>query len=393
MKQSGSLVTAYYMVLFSVATLVGLGVVMTISAHTITALSAQSDPYRQGLSQSVHALVGLGIGLAFVYMRGRLWLVAAWLCFLATVGLQVLVLAKGITSGGNTAWLRIGPVVFQPSEFIKFALALWLGSVLANKGQTLRSWVDLAFPALLGLGVAVGSVAAGSDAGTAAVIGLLGLGAFLVAGVPWSKFTTIVIMMTVGAWMLVMVSDQRRARFAMVLNPEVVPDPLGDGWQTNLAQWSLAEGGLLGQGLGASRSKWYLSQAESDFIFAIIGEELGWLGAITVLILFAILGFGLLQLVRLHPDRFAQITIGAIACWILGQALINIGMVIHVLPVIGVPLPFVSMGGSALISCLAAIGVVVGLMRSNDQTAAVVAPRSRRVLQAAAVVGAKEVAV
>jgi len=390
MKQSRSLVTAYYMILFSVATLVGLGVVMTISAGTITALNAQANPYRQGLLQGVFALVGLVVGLAFVHMRGKLWLWAAWLGFATTLALQALVLLNGVTLGGNTAWLQIGPLTIQPSEFIKFSLALWLGSVLAHKGQALRSWSELTVPALIGIVLAVGMVAAGDDAGTAAVIGVLALGALVVAGVPWSKLTSVLIVMGLLAAAVVMSSDHRRNRFASVLSSGAGQDPLGDGWQTSLAKWSLAEGGLFGQGLGASRSKWYLSQAESDFIFAIIGEELGWLGAITILILFAILGFGLLQVVRLHPDRFAQITIGAIACWILGQALINVGMVIQVLPVIGVPLPFVSSGGSALVSCLAAIGVVVGLMRSNPKVAAAVAPRSRRVLRTAGVVDAKK---
>jgi len=389
MSQSRSLVTAYYMVLFSVAVLVGLGIVMTISATTIEALSAEINPYLQGLSQGGFALLGLVIGLAFVHLPNRWWIWVAWLSLLVTFVLQVLVLLQGQSRGGNTAWLHIGVWTIQPAEFIKFALALWLGSVLALKSGALKSWGELIFPALIGACLAVGLVVLGDDAGTAAVIGLLALGALVMAGVPWSKLVTVLVIMAGLAAAVVLSSEQRRARFEMAFNSDLEVDRLGPGWQTSLATYSLAEGGLLGRGLGASRSKWYLSQAESDFIFAIIGEELGLVGALVVLVLFGVLGIGLLQIVRLHPDRFAQITIGAIACWLMGQALINIGMVIRVLPVIGVPLPFVSAGGSALVSCLAAIGVVVGLMRANPQVARAVAPRSRRVLRAAGVVPAK----
>ena len=244
MNQSRSLVTAYYMILFSVATLVGLGVVMTVSAGTISALTAQASPYKQGLSQGGYALVGLVVGLAFVFIRGRLWLWAAWLSFAVTVGLQVLVLFMGETHGGNKAWLRIGPVVFQPSEFLKFALALWLGSVLAHKSEVLRSWGELTYPALLGAGLATGLVLAGSDAGTAAVIGLLALGALVVAGVPWSKLVTIVGAMGVAAAVVVMTSEQRLSRFTAVLNPGASQGHLHENWQTSLAKWSLAEGWL-----------------------------------------------------------------------------------------------------------------------------------------------------
>jgi cell division protein FtsW len=169
-------------------------------------------------------------------------------------------------------------------------------------------------------------------------------------------------------------------------NPEACEELADQCWQIRQAEYSLASGGWFGAGLGASRGKWaYLSQAESDFIFAIIGEELGLVGTLTVLVLFGLLGFGLFQVVRLHPDRSVQIAVGTIGCWIEGQALINIGMVIKLLPVIGVPLPFVSAGGSALIACLAAIGVVFGLMRTDPEVKNALRVRSRRARRVAAV--------
>ena len=137
-------------------------------------------------------------------------------------------------------------------------------------------------------------------------------------------------------------------------------------WQVAQAGYALAEGGVFGQGVGASRAKWgWLSAADTDFIFAVLGAETGLIGCLVVIVLFAILGFGLFQVVRLHPNRICQVTTAAVGCWLLGQAIVNIGMVLGITPVIGVPLQFVSMGGSALVASLGAIGAVFGTMRAD----------------------------
>ncbi|MCL2802722.1 MAG: FtsW/RodA/SpoVE family cell cycle protein [Micrococcales bacterium] len=387
MENRRALITAYYMILFSVAALVGLGLVMTVSAQTVTALANDMSPYLQGLYQAVYAAIGVGAGLAFAHLPPPWLRRVGWAAMIVTLVLLGLVLLIGEMRGGNQNWLTIGGRTVQPAEFVKLALALWLGSVLAMKAPTLGSWVDLIVPVLVVVALTLGLVLAGGDAGTAAVIGILVLGALILAGVPWSKLATVILVMGSLAVPVVMLSSHRRARFATMLDPGACTEAerLGQCWQVSQAKYSLAQGGLLGQGLGASRAKWYLSQAESDFVFAIIGEELGWLGAVTVLVLFGLLGVGLFRVVRLHPDRFAQITIGTVGCWIMGQALVNVGMVVQVLPVIGVPLPFVSVGGSSLVSCLAAIGVVVGLMRGNREVAHAIAPKSRRALATAGV--------
>jgi cell division protein FtsW len=221
----------------------------------------------------------------------------------------------------------------------------------------------------------------------------MALGGLVLAGVPWTKVATLLAVAGLGAWLVVATSPKRRERLSLAFDPDSCRDSSDACYQILQARYSMASGGWFGSGLGASRAKWaYLSQADSDFIYAIIGEETGLLGALAVLVMFGVLGFGLFQVVRLHPDRSVQIAVGTIACWIEGQTIVNVGMVIKILPVFGVPLPFVSSGGSALVACLAAIGVVFGLMRTDPEVKAALAWRSRRSRRAAAVVHSTGVA-
>jgi cell division protein FtsW len=361
-----SLVMAYYLILFSVFLLVGIGLAMVISSHSVAAIASGVSPWSKAIEQI--EFIAVGVVFAFVASRvsRKIWQSVAWIAFAATATLQgVVVLGAGLTAGGNTNWLAIGDRVFQPSEFLKYGLAVWLGSVLAVKARRLDQWKQLAMPALIGVGLAGGLVAAGHDAGTASIIGLMALGALVIAGVSWPKLAVVAGFLVVAGLTQVLTDPGRMDRVRAVFAPDSCAQ-FSECWQVEQASYALAEGGWLGQGLGESRVKWgWLSQADSDFIFAIIGAELGLVGCLVVLLLFGLLAVGLFQVVRLHPDRTCQITAGAIGCWLLGQAIVNIGMVIRVLPVIGVPLPFVSAGGSALIASLAAIGTVIGFMRTD----------------------------
>ncbi|MDR0432142.1 MAG: putative lipid II flippase FtsW [Bifidobacteriaceae bacterium] len=361
-----SLVTAYYMIIFATALLVALGFVMVVSSHTVDALSAGDSPWAKAREQL--AFIGLGLAAGFALSRVPIpkwekpW---AWVVFAATLAFQAAVLLIGESRGGNTNWLVIGNYTVQPSEFLKYGLAVWLASVLVAKARMVNDWFHLAVPALLGVALAGGLVVLGHDAGTASVIGLMAVGTLVVAGVPWHKIGLVTLGLGLAAFIEVMGDEQRRSRLRVLFDSSAC-EKYAECWQVDQASYALAEGGVFGQGLGASRVKWeWLSQADSDFIFAVIGAELGLMGCCVVLLLFGVLAIGLLQVVRLHPRRFAQVTVGAISCWLIGQAIVNIGMVIRVLPVIGVPLPFVSAGGSALIAGLAAIGTVIGLMRTD----------------------------
>ncbi|MDR2114052.1 MAG: putative lipid II flippase FtsW [Bifidobacteriaceae bacterium] len=388
-----ALVGAYYMVLIPVVVLTVFGLVMSMSAHTVVALNQGENPYRAGIVQGSYALLGLIGGAILAHTHRLLGRVVAWSALLATLILQALVVFTplGACKYGNCNWLPITETItLQPSEFIKFGLALWLGSVLAMKRDALTNWSDLAVPGLIGIALALGMVMAGSDAGTALVLGVMSMGALVLAGVPWSKLLVLVGAGGFAAYLAVVASPGRRERLKMAFDPNSCTDASDACYQIVQARYSLASGSWFGSGLGASRAKWaYLSQADSDFIYAIVGEETGLVGALAVLCLFGVLGFGLFQIVRLHPNRSVQIAVGTIACWIEGQALINIGMVIKLLPVIGVPLPFVSSGGSALISCLGAIGVVFGLMRTDPEVKVALSWRSRRSRRVGTVLEAK----
>ena len=235
----------------------------------------------------------------------------------------------------------------------------------------------------------LGLVIAGWDMGTAVVLVFLVAGALWVAGVPLWWFAAGGLTGVAGVAALVVMSPSRVTRIMSFMGATEA-DPTGVDLQPLHGMWALGTGGLTGVGLGASREKWaWLPQAQNDFIFAIVGEELGLLGTLLVLLLFGVLAYGLLRMVRRHPDPFVKITTAAITCWIIGQALINIGVVIGVLPVIGLPLPLVSAGGSAMISTLIALGIMLSFARSEPGARAALSVSSSSVRRSLAVVGGR----
>jgi len=372
------------MVIVSTGLLLGIGLLMTVSSHVVTALSGPEpeSPYQQGLWQGIYIIIGL-VGAWLISrwpMRG--WQVMACGVLLVACVAQAIVPIKGRNIGENTNWLVFGSVgghviSVQPAEFLKLGLALFLGIVLANKAAVLDRWKELIVPALLGVVLTMGLVLMGRDVGTAAIVGLASMGTLIAAGVPWSKLFAIGVAVAGAGVAVSLLYPRALERWSTLLNPEAASAAEG-AWQIQQASYALAQGSVLGTGLGTSREKWgFLSQADSDFIFAVIGEEFGLVGSVLVLLLFTVLAIGLFQIVRLHPNRVAQVTTAAIACWLCGQAFVNIAMVVRLLPVIGVPLPFVSAGGSALVASVAAIGVVVGLMRSDAQVGPALRARPR----------------
>ncbi|MDR0504665.1 MAG: FtsW/RodA/SpoVE family cell cycle protein [Bifidobacteriaceae bacterium] len=374
--RSGALVTAYYLVIIAAGLLTMIGTVMVASSYVFYGLT-DPDLYSPGMKNLIQVGFVLGgVGLAWLFSRmigwfkPNRWAVMVYLLLAACCAAQVVAASKGDCKGGNCNWLSIsGKIGVQPSEFLKLAMALWLGVVLAAKARQLASWKELMIPGLLGIGLVVGAVLLGSDTGTAAVLGLEALGALIIAGVPWRRILVVASGMMTAGVLAVLAKKTLRDRIAVLFNIDVGDDK-GEGvrWQVDQALYSLADGHLTGSGLGNSHEKWgYLTQSDSDFIFAVIGDEFGLLGTLIVLLLVALLAFGLFQLVRLHPTRHAQVAIGAIGCWLVGQALINMAMVLKLLPVIGVPLPFVSSGGSALVAGWLALGAIAGLIRQDEQ--------------------------
>jgi cell division protein FtsW len=282
----------------------------------------------------------------------------------------------GVTVYGNRNWIALAGQRLQPSEAAKIALIVWAATVLCRKRASLTTWSHVMVPVVLPVGVVVvGLVLAGRDLGTGLVL-LLVLAALLFsAGAPARIFLGAAAVMTALALVLAVTSANRMARIDAWLKGSC-SDQLGTCFQSIHGKYALADGGWWGVGLGASREKWsWLPEAHNDFIFAIIGEELGLVGALVVLALFAVLAWACYRLVVRSDDAFVRIATAGVMAWVIGQALINIGAVIGMLPVIGVPLPLVSSGGTALLTTMFALGMLLSFARQEPGCRAALADR------------------
>ena len=346
--------------------LVGFGVVMVLSSSSVEEFAAGRGMSTRFLRQAVFAIVGVPLMLIIARMPLRLLLGrAAWLVLAVAVILQLLVLTPlGYEIQGNRAWLDLGVVSVQPAEFAKLALCLVLGYIVARKGERIRDWKQVILPVGLPAGLVLALAVLGKDLGTVMVLGMLVLGALWFGGLPKRHLLVVLVVAAAGAVAGVLTSANRLARIGAFLANDC--DYEGLCWQTQHGYFALARGGLLGVGLGNSTAKWsWLPEADNDFIFAIIGEEFGLIGGLAVIALFAALAVVFVRIWRATDDPAARTAIGGVFSWIMFQSLVNIGVVLGLLPVLGVPLPFVSSGGSALVTTLAAIGVVLAIARGN----------------------------
>jgi cell division protein FtsW len=359
--------TTYYLILGATSTLVVFGLIMVFSASSVEALLADEASYSVFLRQLLFAALG-AVAAGFASRLDVQW----WkrLAF-PTTAVSVLLLAAVIPFGrsvnGNRNWLAIGPVQFQPAEFAKVGLVLVGAVIFANKSARITSLLHVALPYLAPISlVVIALILAGHDLGTALVVLVIVASVLLVAGAPKRVFALGGVVAAVGVALMVTGSSNRTSRISNWLNPICQADP--DGWcgQSVHGLYALADGGWWGVGLGASKEKWaWLSEAHNDFIFAIVGEELGLPGTLMILLLFGILAWACFRLVSRTQDRFVRIAGFGIMAWLLGQAIINIGAVIGLLPVIGVPLPLVSAGGSSLVTTLVALGILLSFARNE----------------------------
>ncbi len=385
--QWNSAVATYYVAAGATALLVALGLVMVLSSSAIDSIAESGSPYVVFFRQAQFAL----LGVVAMFFTSRFSVAAlkrfAWPALVAAICLQMLVFTPlGRAEGGNRNWVYVAGTAFQPSEVVKLGLALWLGAVLARKRPLLQEWRHAVIPALPVAGVAVGVVLLGHDLGTAMIMILLVAGAMFVAGVPMRVFGVAGLFAAGGVALLVLLGNNRVGRILSWVSADC--DLQAACYQPLHGMWALGSGGVFGMGLGASREKWnYLPAAHNDFIFAIIGEELGLVGTMLVLVLFGLLAAAFLRLVSRHPDPFVKITTAAIGSWIIGQALINIAVVIGLAPVVGIPLPLVSAGGSALIVTMAAMGVVIAFARTEPGAAEALAARPGVLRRSLAVLG------
>jgi len=354
---------SYYLVLGSTVALVVIGLVMVLSSSSVESLR-ESDMHSSYVVFAKQALfAGIGLPLAWIASRlpERTWKRLSWPFFAGAVGVLMLVPFIGVSVGGNRNWIAVAGFTVQPSEAAKLALLVWAAAVLSAKQPLLQSVPHALVPVVPGAAVVLLLVLAGSDLGTALVLMAILFGVLFVAGAPLRAFALVTGAGVVLTGVLVAVSPNRLSRISDWGGSS---NYLGYGWQAAHGAYALATGGWWGLGLGASKEKWFwLPEAHNDFIFAIIGEELGLPGTLAVLALFALLAIGLLRLVLVSDDLFVKIATGGVLLWVIGQAVVNIGAVIGMLPVIGLPLPLVSSGGSALVMTMVALGMVIGFAR------------------------------
>ncbi|HEY6793404.1 MAG TPA: putative lipid II flippase FtsW [Kineosporiaceae bacterium] len=358
---------AYYLVLGSTVALVVIGLVMVLSSSSVESLRETKlhSSYTFFTKQALFA----GIGTPLAWIASRIpptgWRRLSWVLLAGATGLLAMVPFIGVEINGNQNWIVVAGVTVQPSELAKFALLVWAATVLSAKEPLLHSVPHTLVPVVPVAALLLLLVLVGNDLGTAMVLMAVVFGVLFVAGAPLRAFALTAGGGLVAVAMLVAVSPNRMSRISSWLTGTGTGnDYLSLGWQSAHGTFALATGGWWGVGLGASKEKWFwLPEAHNDFIFAIIGEELGLPGTLAVLGLFAMLAIGLTRLVQVTDDLFVKIATGGVLLWVVGQAVVNIGAVVGMLPVVGVPLPLVSSGGSALLTTMVALGMVFGFAR------------------------------
>ncbi len=361
----------YFLLLGNTLFLVIFGLVMVLSSSSVDSFLADMGFFGGLLRQGMFAVIGIPLMLVVSRLPLAFWRRVAWPSMLITCFLQFLVVATGLGrgTGGNTNWLNIFGIQFQPSEGIKVALVIWLGMILSQKQDKLDDWKHVFIPVFGVGGGAVLLVMIGGDLGTVMIMAGILFGALFFAGVKLRLLVVPLLVGVGGAIVLAVVSPNRMTRIMSFLNEgctELSGEISSSCWQPLHGTWALANGGVLGVGLGNSKAKWsWLPAADNDYIFAIIGEELGLIGCIVVLGMFILLAFAFLRIMRTATTVQAKVSTAAVMVWIIGQAFVNIGVVLGVFPVLGVPLPLISAGGTALLTTLVAIGIVLSFARGD----------------------------
>jgi cell division protein FtsW len=354
------------LLLFSVLALIVFGLVMIFSAGIMYAQTRFEGPYYFFQHQLVNGILpGL---VAFYFLQKinyRFWKkIAIPLFFLALI-LMVLVFIPGvgIKSYGASRWIQLGSNSFQPSEMMKLAIVIYLASWLASKGRrNIQDFFEGLLPFLAVLSLVGFLIIKQPDIGTLGVIVAITLAMFFSAGARLSHLTGLIAAGLAGLVVLIKMEPYRFNRFLIFMNPQT--DPKGIGYHINQALIAIGSGGLLGIGLGHSRQKFnYLPEPIGDSIFAIIGEELGFIGAVGLVSLFLLLAVRGYRISKRAPDDFGKFLGVGITSWIFFQALINIGAISGIIPLTGVPLPFISYGGTSLVFILAGTGILVNISK------------------------------
>jgi cell division protein FtsW len=340
-------------------TLTAIGVIAVADASAPAAVRDFSDKFYFAKQQLFSAAAGVLLLVVFTNIKYSLWSKVSTPLFFVSLGLLMLIFIPGVGSKvlGAKRWITLGGVSIQPSEFAKLALCLFMAKISEKPNNTISQFVPLILVA--------GLVMLQPDLGTTIVIGGIGMAQIFVSGIALTQFTGAIAMSIIAGFILIVASDYRKSRFLTFLKQ--TQDPLGKGYHMRQILYALGTGGLFGVGLGQSRQKYlFLPETATDSIFAIIAEETGFFGASLLLLLLFLLIIRGLYIAREAPDAFSKILAVGIVAWIGGQTILNIGSMVSIVPLTGIPLPLISYGGSSLISILMAIGILLNISKYGN---------------------------
>ncbi len=371
--------TSYYLLLGASTLLVTIGLMMVLSASSIDGYEKHGSSYFWFFRQVTWMALALPVAFLVSRLPHRVIRGFAWPGILVAIVLLALtrVPGLGVEVNGNTNWLAVGPIRIQPSELAKLAVILWCADLYARKEKLIGDWRHALIPMVPVTGLVTGLVVLQHDLGTALVLFAIVLGMLWVVGAPGRLFVVALTFVGVVALWLATTSQERLERLTNFADP--FKDFQGAGWQPAHGLFAMSSGGIFGKGISASQQKWgNLPGAHTDFIFAVLGEELGLVGTLLVLGLFLTIAYAGFRVAWRTPDPFVRYMAAGITIWLTVQMMINVGMVLALLPVIGIPLPLVSYGGSALLPSLVALGLLVSFARAEPGARAALRAKRRR---------------
>lgn len=343
------------------------GIIMLSSASSVVSYESFGNSNYLINHQLIFGILIGGVALLITYrIDYHVWKRFAFPMLIATVILLILVLVPGVGYGygGARRWILLGTTTFQPSELLKLTFLIYLATWLERRTSAIKDISTSLIPFLVILGSLVILIMLQPDFGTMSIIAIISLVVYYIAGAPTKHVIWIIVSGLSAFYLMILTSDYRAARFTVFLNPEL--DPQGIGYHINQALMAIGSGGIFGVGLGHSRQKYnFLPEVTGDSIFAVIAEEVGFILSVALILLYVYVLFRGLRIARGAPDTFGKLLAAGIISWFSIQALINIAAMVGVLPLTGIPLPFVSYGSSALVISLAAVGILANISRQT----------------------------
>jgi cell division protein FtsW len=367
----GRPMTSFHLIIAVAALLTTLGLIMVLSASGVYSYDQDGSPWVVFAKQVLWTLVGLVAFYIALRMPVQLMRSLAFSGFALTIVLLILVLIPGIgkVANGSRGWFVVAGLSMQPSELAKIAFAIWGAHILAARRLEHASLREMLIPLVPAAVIALALIVAQPDLGQTVSLGIILLGLLWYAGLPLRVFLSSLVAVVLSAAVLAMAEGYRSARVQSWLNPAA--DAQGSGYQARQARFALANGGVFGDGLGQGSAKWnYLPNAHNDFIFAIIGEELGFVGAVGLLCLFGLFAYTGMRIARRSADPFLRLLTATATLWIMGQVFINVGYVVGLLPVTGLQLPLISAGGTSTATTLLMIGIMANAARHEPEAVA-----------------------